>query len=102
MSKPATMVRVYVTEGDKQYKKIMQLLQSEFTIGGMTAFRGIAGFGHSGDFHGGSVFSNAFDMPIVIEFFDDEEKIEAVLQKLNDIVAPGHIVSWRVNTNKTD
>jgi len=32
--------------------------------------------------------------PLVIEFFDEPAKVDAILEHLNKKVEPGHIVSW--------
>lgn len=34
------------------------------------------------------------DLPIVVEFFDDAEKVESVLAALNGLVPQGRIVRW--------
>ncbi|HPE80171.1 MAG TPA: DUF190 domain-containing protein [Gammaproteobacteria bacterium] len=41
----------------------------------------------------------SLDLPVVVEFFDAAEKVAVVLPLINDIVGPGHIVSWPANVN---
>jgi hypothetical protein len=36
----------------------------------------------------------SLDLPLVIEFFDVPEKIDAILEHIRRDVEPGHIVSW--------
>ena len=94
-----TMVRIYLTEGQHQFEGLMQLLHDEEKVRGVTAFRGIAGFGQSGEMHSSSLIDISLDLPLVMEFFDTPEKIAAVLERLDKLVEPGHIVSWPAYVN---
>ncbi len=94
-----TMVRIYLTEGEHQFEKLMTILRDEEKVRGVTAFRGIAGFGESGKMHSSSLIDLSLDLPLVLEFFDSPEKIEQVLAHLNTLVKPGHIVSWPAQVN---
>ena len=94
-----TMVRVYLTEGDHQLRKLLDFLHVEEQVKGVTAFRGIAGFGRSGRAHEASLLDISMDLPLVVEFFDLPERVEKVLQDLNQWVEPGHVVSWPAQVN---
>ena len=94
-----TMVRIYLTEGDHQFKKLMAILHDEEKVRGVTAFRGIAGFGQSGKMHSSSLIDLSLDLPLVVEFFDAPEKVKQVLADLSTLIKPGHIVSWSANIN---
>ena len=89
-----TMVRVYVTEGRHQLQQLMELLHDKEKVCGVTAFRGIAGFGKSGKMHSSTLLDMSLDLPLVVEFFDKPEKVEQVLKDFNRLIDPGHIVSW--------
>ncbi|MET0065528.1 MAG: DUF190 domain-containing protein [Candidatus Thiodiazotropha sp.] len=89
-----TFVRVYLTEGDHQLKTLLDFLHRDEQVRGVTAFRGIAGFGRSGKAHEASLLDISMDLPLVIEFFDVPQRVEKVLGDLNQWVEPGHIVSW--------
>lgn len=52
------MVRVYITEGDHQLRKLLDFLHIEEQVRGVTAFRGIAGFGRSGRAHEASCWTS--------------------------------------------
>ncbi len=94
-----TMVRIYLTEGEHQFEKLMGVLHDEEQVRGVTAFRGIAGFGQSGKMRSARLIDLSLDLPLVVEFFDRPEKVEQVLAHLNTWVKPGHIVSWPAQMN---
>ena len=43
------MVRLYCTEGEGNLKKMLSRLHNDFGVRGATVFRGVAGFGASGE-----------------------------------------------------
>lgn len=94
-----TMVRIYLTEGEHQFQRLMELLHDEEQVRGVTAFRGIAGFGQSGKVHSSTLLDVSLDLPLVLEFFDEPEKVERVLEHLNEIIQPGRLVSWPAKIN---
>ncbi len=94
-----TMVRIYLTEGQHQMQHLMQILHDEEKVLGVTTMRGIAGFGQSGKMHSSTLLDISLDLPLVLEFFDEPTKVERVLEHLNTIVKPGHIVSWPATIN---
>lgn len=94
-----TMVRIYLTEGKNQYESIITILHDVEQVRGVTAFRGITGFGQSGKIHSSTLLDMSLDLPIILEFFDDPEKIEQVLDDLNTMIKPGHIIQWSAQVN---
>ncbi len=94
-----TMVRIYLTEGQHQFQRLMKILHDEEQVRGVTAFRGIAGFGQSGEMHSSSLIDMSLDLPLVLEFFDEPAKVARVLEHLNTQIKPGHIVSWLAHVN---
>jgi len=98
-SKPVTMVRIYLTEGTRQYQELMALLHDKARVAGVTAFRGIAGFGKSGTLHSSTLLDMSLDLPIVLEFFDEPGRVEQVLKQITPLIEPGHVVTWPANVN---
>jgi PII-like signaling protein len=94
-----TMVRVYCSEKDHQHQRIIDMLHGRHRVAGVTAFRGITGFGRSGAVHEAGLIDLALDLPVVIEFFDRPDTVANVLPLVHDIVGPGHIVSWPAQAN---
>ena len=99
MSKEMTVVRVYLHEAKGQVAGLLRYLHDENKVRGVTVFRGITGFGTSGKFHSSSLMDLSLDLPIVIEFYDDSDKIAAIIEQLGKSIKPGHIVWWPANTN---
>ncbi len=99
MSGSVVMVRIYLTEGQHQFQKLMAWLHDEAKVCGVTAFRGIAGFGRSGKIHSAQLIDTSLDLPLVIEFFEAADKFESVLDELNKRVPPGHLVYWNARVN---
>jgi len=94
-----TLVRVYCSEKAHQHQKIIDLLHRDHRVAGVTAFRGIAGFGKSGQLHEAGLLDVSLDLPVIIEFFDRPDKVTKVLELLNEMLGPGHIVSWPAKAN---
>lgn len=99
MASDITMVRMYLSETDHGrrrtlMKDIMNLLHDQHRVRGVTVFRGIAGFGDTGEVHAADLLRVLVDLPLVLEFFDAPEKVEAVLPLLRALVPDGHIVTW--------
>ena len=89
-----TFVRIYLTEGEGHMSSLLGRLHDEEKVQGVTVFRGISGFGKSGKVHSSSLLDMSLDLPLVIEFFDEPEKIATILEHLHSDIEPGHIVSW--------
>ncbi len=94
-----TMVRIYITEGQHQFEKLMKFLHDEEKMQGVTAFRGIAGFGQSGKMHSSSLIDISLDLPLVLEFFDTPDKVARALTDLKHLVKPGRVVHWTAHIN---
>ena len=97
-----TMVRIYLTEGQHQHQRLMTLLHDEQKVCGVTTLRGISGFGRSGRMHSSSLLDISLDLPLVLEFFDRPERVAKVLEQLDKLVKPGHLVSWPAYMNMGD
>jgi len=98
-SAEVTLVRIYITEGQHQFEKLMKFLHDEEKVQGVTAFRGIAGFGQSGRIHSSSLIDISLDLPLVLEFFDTPDKVARVLTDLKPLVKPGHVIHWTAHIN---
>jgi uncharacterized protein len=95
-----TIVRIYLTETEKLLKTILVKLHDQEKVRGVTVFRGISGFGRSGVVHSSSLLDLSLDLPVIIEFFDQPDKIDEILKHLNDILPSGHVVVWPAEINE--
>ncbi|MHB8253288.1 MAG: DUF190 domain-containing protein [Acidiferrobacter sp.] len=102
--KDISIVRIYIKEGDKLQghglmQEIFALLHDQHKVHGVTVFRGIAGFGAKGAVHSADLLRITVHLPLVMEFFDAPETVNAVLPILQKMVPPGHIVRWEAQCN---
>jgi PII-like signaling protein len=95
-----TLVRIYLTEGEKVMKTLLTKLHDEEKVRGVTVFRGISGFGRSGQVHSSTLLDLSLDLPVVIEFFDTPDKVRRILSHLKTLLPPGHVVSWPAQINE--
>ena len=95
-----TVVRVYLTEGEKSLKTLLAKLHDEEQVRGVTVFRGISGFGRSGVVHSSTLLDLSLDLPVVIEFFDAPDKVRRILSHLKALLPPVHVVSWSAQVNE--
>jgi uncharacterized protein len=99
MTNDILMVRIYLSEANHGKRKtlmqeLLTLLQERHAVQGVIVFRGIAGFGASGEVRADDILRLNVDLPLVIEFFDEPKVAEAAISLLDDLVPGGHIVSW--------
>lgn len=94
------MAHIYLTEGDKRLEPLLSKLHDQEKVRGVTVYRGISGFGKSGAVHSSSLLDLSLDLPVVVEFFDTADKVNAILTHLKTIIEPGHLVSWNARVNE--
>ena len=93
------MVRVYLHEAGSHLHELLRYLHDDCKVRGVTVFRGITGFGNSGEYHSSTLLDMSLDLPVVIEFFDDEDKVMPIIEYLGGRLKPGHIVHWPARLN---
>lgn len=91
-------VKIYITESSHILNSIVNYLQNEAKIRGLSVFRAISGFGDSGN-HNASLVDFSLNLPLVIEFFDSKDKIQPALEHLSSMVKYEHIVFWEAKAN---
>lgn len=96
--KPIMVARIYVTEASAIFNEIKKYLKDEAKLQGFTVFRAISGYGETG-VHSAKFVDISLDLPLVIEFFDSEEKVKPAIEHLSKLVKPDHIIFWRASTN---
>ena len=93
------MVRIYLHEAKAHQSELLEFLHDESKVHGVTVFRGITGFGSSGKYHSSTLMDISLDLPVVIEFFDEPDKVMSIIEVLNKKIKPGHIVYWPAKIN---
>ena len=95
-----TLMRIHIEEQDKHhgrplYERIVELLRRRH-FAGATAYRGSLGFGAGGHVHTEHLMSIREDLPIIVECIETEERIQSVLQELDEMIGGGLITLERV------
>jgi uncharacterized protein len=93
------LMRVHIDERDKfhgkpLYAAIVDLLRQRH-YAGATVLRGIMGFGPTARLHTDRFDFLAFDLPVILECIETEEKIMAVLPDLDEMIGSGLITLER-------
>ena len=94
-----TLMRIHIGERDKYkgrplYESIVHLMR-ERGFAGATVFRGVMGFGASAGIHTEKVLRLSTDLPLVVETVESEEKIQALLPELDEMMGGGLITLER-------
>lgn len=89
----AVLLRIFIGESDRHrhqplYEAIV-LKAREMKMAGATVLRGPMGFGKSSHLHTAKILRLSMDLPLVIEIVDSEEKINAFLPVLEQMMGGG-------------
>jgi len=94
------LLRIFIGESDRwNHKPLYEaivLKAREMHLGGATVLRGPMGFGKSSRMHTAKILRLSMDLPIVIEIVDSEEKIQAFLPALGEMMSGGMVTLERV------
>jgi len=93
-TKEVTIARIYTLEGHDQLNQALDILHDEEKIFGVTIIRGIAGFGENREVHTSSLLTLSLELPLIIEFYDEPEKVAKAIQALTSRLDLKHIISW--------
>ena len=96
----AVLLRIFFGEDDKYerlplYEAIV-LKAREMHLAGATVLRGHAGFGHSSRIHTTKILRLSENLPIVVEIVDAQDKIDAFLPVLDQMMSGGLITIEKV------
>jgi len=100
----AKMMRIYIGENDKWNDKplheaIVNGLRAH-DIAGVTVYRGILGYGANRRIHKDAKLSLSHDRPILLSVVDTEEKLQAFMPILDQMVQQGLVVLSNVDVIK--
>ncbi len=105
MDNEVTMARIYLREADHGKRRtlmqeVINILHDQQRVQNLVVFRGIAGFGDSGEIRASDLLRINVDLPLVIEFFDTPKVVDAALALLDGLVPAQHILTWRAERRK--
>ena len=94
------LMRIHIGERDRHegkplYEAIVELLRKR-GYAGATVSRGIMGFGATAKLHTDKVLRLSVDLPVVLECVESEERIEAILPELDQMIGGGLITLEKV------
>ena len=100
LPRDSLLLRVFVGENDHHghhplYEAIV-LKARELHLAGATVLRGPMGFGKSSRLHTAKILRLSMDLPLVIEVVDSEEKIQAFLPLLDEMMKGGLVILEKV------
>jgi PII-like signaling protein len=100
------LLRIFIGESDTWhdkplYEAIVERVRME-GLAGATVLRGIEGFGKASRVHTTRILRLSTDLPVLIEIVDTAERIDHIMQALDEMVGEGlmtvekvHIIAYR-------
>jgi hypothetical protein len=96
----AVLLRVFIGESDRWHHQPLYeaivLKARELHLAGATVLRGPMGYGKSSRLHTVKILRLSMDLPLVIEIVDAEEKINAFLPFLDEMIKGGLVTLEKV------
>lgn len=89
------LMRIFIGEADRYghqplYEALVELFRKE-GFAGATVLRGVCGFGAHSVFHTQKLLDLSADLPLVIEVVDTREKVDAIMPRIDEMMAGGMI-----------
>lgn len=89
------LMRIFVGESDRWetkplYEALVELFRRE-GFAGATVLKGAMGFGAHSVMHSDKLLRFSADLPVVVEVVDTQEKIAAVMPRIDSMMAGGMI-----------
>jgi PII-like signaling protein len=100
----ATLVRVFIGESDQWHHRSLSLAVVERLrkegYSGATVLRGVAGFGARSVLHTTQLLRLSEDRPVLIEMVEANERVEALLAILDEMIPEGLVTLEKVRIVK--
>ncbi|HTG31690.1 MAG TPA: DUF190 domain-containing protein [Thermoanaerobaculia bacterium] len=100
----ATLVRVFIGESDQWHHRSLSLAVVERLrkegYSGATVLRGVAGFGARSVLHTTQILRLSEDLPVLIEMVEANERVEALLAILDEMIPEGLVTMEKVRIVK--
>ena len=96
----SVLLLIFIGESDrhdgKPLHEALVLKARELHLAGATVIRGAMGFGLSSRIHTSKILRLSIDLPLIIEIVDSEEKINAFLPVLDQMMGGGLVTVEKV------
>jgi PII-like signaling protein len=96
----AMLLRIFIGESDRWHHQPLYeaivLKAREMHMAGATVLRGPMSFGKSSRLHTAKILRLSFDLPLVIEIVDTEEKINQLLPVIDEMMKGGLVTLEKV------
>jgi PII-like signaling protein len=94
------LMRIHISENDKHgrrplYEALVDVLMHE-GFAGATVLRGVSGFGPHLVYHTDRLLELAKDLPMIVEVVAAEDKLEAIMPKIDAMMSGGLITFEKV------
>ena len=90
LDRDSKLLRIFIGELDKSNKiplyEALVLAAKKHGIAGATVLRGILSYGASSRIHSAKLLDLSFDLPVVVEIVDHEEKIGQFIEVANRLI----------------
>jgi PII-like signaling protein len=89
------LMRIFIGENDRYdhkplYEALVDMLRKE-GFAGATVIRAISGFGAHSVYHTQKLLALSADLPIIVEVVDTQEKIDAIMPRIDNMMGGGMI-----------
>jgi PII-like signaling protein len=96
----AVLLRILIGESDRWHHQPLYeaivMKARESALAGATVLRGPMGFGASSRVHTAKILQLSNDLPMVIEIVDTEEKLNAFLPRLDEMMGGGLVTLEKI------
>jgi uncharacterized protein len=94
------LMRIFIGESDRHghqplHEALVELFRSE-GLAGATVLRGVSGFGAHSVFHSAKLLRLSADLPLILEVVDAQEKIDAVMPRVDEMMDGGLVTLEKV------
>ena len=96
----ALLLRIFMGESDRYHHQPLYeaivMKARELHLAGATVLRGPMGFGAASRIHTAKILRLSMDLPIVIEIVDTQEKVNALLPFLDEVMGGGLVTLEKI------
>ena len=95
-----TVIRVYLHERDPRVHAVLDYLHDGAGVRGLTTYRGVEGFGADHRKRTSALSALSLDLPLIVEVVDEPGRCAGVIEHLQTLVEPSHVVWWSAHAGR--